>query len=798
MPSETRAENGHCFVWAPREAMPLGDCPSAPKRSGATLWENGGQIGPGHQMHDDIRALGGGRFSHWGSVLYFSTSDHTDPRTNGRTYVLRLTTATPAQMAWAVAGSALALWLLLRDGCRLWRWLTRFGLAVVGGAGGLVFGSWLLHGLARGRSPAATVSAWPEMCRVGLHESTAVLAVALAMAVVAAMVHAVAQARQCRGRFPAASARARSTWYETGATVSKYGVWLSLAMAVLLLARCWAAVPGPSVCNDHAFTNTVVGYLPFADAHGYYSGAESLMHSGWLDEWNTRRPINACFLAGRTWATGGDHGWAMVLMTALVGWSSWYFADRIGRRFGWCAGLAGWALLMGAHSLYLGTFLSESLGAVLGALATGLLLSRAVAPGALRWQIAAVGAFGLACAARAGLQLVAPAVGLGVALIGGGGVSAIARRGLAMAFVVLMAHGWSDLLNTLYFPSRVQANANFAHTLCGLARGTDWSEAYRTFLPHLQKLTTQEEQARLLYAQAWVAFRDEPLRLFRGLWRNLAFCATSSPENLIAPVVPAWLTAWLAVLPARTVVGWVVLFVALIRLRSVVRGHDAAMLGLAWLGVLASAAFVYGDGAWRVMAPGFALVAATAAGLVVCRPVRFGTDRELARRGDIAAVALIVLVAGGAVAGPILWRSSTPPAWRERRDHRVLPYGRFVINTGTWVQGARLGDQPLGGGALPVVSPAAVKQYLAYAPAQHALADVLSWMASGPVVLGAVYDYRSRSTVQLVAPPHLYGASAAWLIVDAARVVPYWRVASVTVVPEAVALIEANPPAGSP
>ncbi len=50
------------------------------------LLENGRLLGPAHSSHADIRDKGGGRFSHWGDYLYFSTSDGTDPRTNGRTY----------------------------------------------------------------------------------------------------------------------------------------------------------------------------------------------------------------------------------------------------------------------------------------------------------------------------------------------------------------------------------------------------------------------------------------------------------------------------------------------------------------------------------------------------------------------------------------------------------------------------------------------------------------------------------------------------------------------------------------
>jgi hypothetical protein len=37
-------------------------------------------------MHDAIRNIGKGRFSHWGNDLVFSTPDNSDPNGNGRTY----------------------------------------------------------------------------------------------------------------------------------------------------------------------------------------------------------------------------------------------------------------------------------------------------------------------------------------------------------------------------------------------------------------------------------------------------------------------------------------------------------------------------------------------------------------------------------------------------------------------------------------------------------------------------------------------------------------------------------------
>ncbi len=62
-----------------------------PTRSTLRIFENGVELKPPHSKHRDIKNLGQGRFSHWddGSgfvALYFSASDNTNPKTNGRTY----------------------------------------------------------------------------------------------------------------------------------------------------------------------------------------------------------------------------------------------------------------------------------------------------------------------------------------------------------------------------------------------------------------------------------------------------------------------------------------------------------------------------------------------------------------------------------------------------------------------------------------------------------------------------------------------------------------------------------------
>jgi FkbM family methyltransferase len=59
-----------------------------PIRSPLLLFEDDKQLELSHSPHKDICKRGRGRFSHWVDSLYFSTSDNSDPNTNGRTYVV--------------------------------------------------------------------------------------------------------------------------------------------------------------------------------------------------------------------------------------------------------------------------------------------------------------------------------------------------------------------------------------------------------------------------------------------------------------------------------------------------------------------------------------------------------------------------------------------------------------------------------------------------------------------------------------------------------------------------------------
>ena len=78
-------QTGHCFraKVSPRIGSDSDDV------SRVRIYEDDKPLPMAHVAHLTIAELGLGRFSHWDSHLYFSSSDNTDPRTNGRKYTFK-------------------------------------------------------------------------------------------------------------------------------------------------------------------------------------------------------------------------------------------------------------------------------------------------------------------------------------------------------------------------------------------------------------------------------------------------------------------------------------------------------------------------------------------------------------------------------------------------------------------------------------------------------------------------------------------------------------------------------------
>ncbi|WP_407169426.1 hypothetical protein [Bradyrhizobium sp. ORS 111] len=65
--------------WADDEA-------ADPQKSPIVVYENTVPLGPSHSSFEDIAKKGAGRYAYWRNGLTFSTSDNSNPGSNGRTY----------------------------------------------------------------------------------------------------------------------------------------------------------------------------------------------------------------------------------------------------------------------------------------------------------------------------------------------------------------------------------------------------------------------------------------------------------------------------------------------------------------------------------------------------------------------------------------------------------------------------------------------------------------------------------------------------------------------------------------
>lgn len=76
-------DGGHAFIAV------LPRCVNPSDRDGDSrlrILEDDRPLPHPHAIHAEIRALGLGRYSHWGECIHFASSDNSDPNTNGRRY----------------------------------------------------------------------------------------------------------------------------------------------------------------------------------------------------------------------------------------------------------------------------------------------------------------------------------------------------------------------------------------------------------------------------------------------------------------------------------------------------------------------------------------------------------------------------------------------------------------------------------------------------------------------------------------------------------------------------------------
>lgn len=97
-PAKIQAEQGFCYIH-PLGSNTLGDGVKGGPPSALQLFEDGKRLGPARAPHAVIRSNGRGAHSHWVTALYFSASDNSDPRKNGRAYTWSIPMPLPSNLA---------------------------------------------------------------------------------------------------------------------------------------------------------------------------------------------------------------------------------------------------------------------------------------------------------------------------------------------------------------------------------------------------------------------------------------------------------------------------------------------------------------------------------------------------------------------------------------------------------------------------------------------------------------------------------------------------------------------------
>ncbi len=585
--SKIRAEEGHAYLIRLRRPLPLvrlyGD-DGLPAVSSQVL-EDGVSLGSSGVEHAVIRNVGRGAFSHWKGHLYFSTSDNSDPRTNGRRYVLRAdATVDPGLVSVAallgLAGLGFRRISQLVDE-RGWSAVrARLGTlraAPAASADGVVPAAWL-----GGAALCATVLfiAWLAWGReVGPRVAGMLRAPAIgSLLLVIGGTLMVVPRRGMRSRI----------------------LVVLLALSGTCIAITVFAEPVFSAWSTGRSSGYyAAGLVPENDADGYYIGGLQLLNDGTLGEWNMRRPLNASLQAFTLHLFDGDlrldiaaRALALALLSALA-------ALEIARSFGIGAGLVFMAFCCGFSAPFLPSTLTAVHGVLYGVCAV-LILVRAATDESLVLFGLGVAVAGLGLNARSGAFFLLPALLLWGAVVfrhRRWSLPAIGAwvAGVSVAFAIPWAfnHFWGEGANL--------AQSNFAYTLYGMAAGgKGWAQIY-TDHPEVFQSGGEGVQARRMYALAFELLRANPLPFIGFYLRELTgffgFTGTivSAAGNLIKEIFAF-----------AVVVGCVG---AVVYRRAPV----ASLIVFSMLGIWASSPFIMMDGGARVFASVFPFLALTAA-----------------------------------------------------------------------------------------------------------------------------------------------------------------------------------------
>jgi hypothetical protein len=452
-----------------------------------------------------------------------------------------------------------------------------------------------------------------------------------------------------------------------GRVLARWGWVPAILLCWVPLWSHWAGAP-PSPTTAFA---ALMGYVPWADAHGHLEGALRLLGDGAFGSYSERRPINAALLAVRLVLGGGRLPAALALQATVLGIAAFLFARSVGLRHGLWSALGSFALVLGLVRGYVPTTDTEPLGVTLACLGLCVLGSAGVR--SRPWLLAlGVFVFAIALDARPGAQLLLPAFIVWGIVLYRGRRSTVAIMLVAAA---LASAGLTRTLNATYGAGEGSFTAYPAFTFYGLTRNANYRQAYMDFGAEIAQARGEGEVARLLYRKGLENLRERPSDFIAALVGNEGRFFGKLAANLTGVVSPRLLFASDLDDGARSVDERVanlragLLLLALCVLGAVLFLVRSALPTERWfwlasaLGFFGSIPFVYGDGGFRVLACGFPLLALfLSLAFSTARPTR---AREHARSCVEAptlstALGLAIGLVVVALVGPALLRNVWP------------------------------------------------------------------------------------------------------------------------------------------
>lgn len=402
--------------------------------------------------------------------------------------------------------------------------------------------------------------------------------------------------------------------------------WIfGIILFLLPLFYAWACYP-LGVLNNTSYS-ALGGMLPWSDAAGYYSSANTFLEKGILDVWSVRRPLNAVLFSIRLWLADNNFQMALIVQALLCGISCLLVAKCIKRSFGMLAGIVTLFVLFLFAAVFIPTILTETLGLTIGCLSFVVLWEAINLKNSniKNWVLFFTAGLLLTVGlnTRAGAFFILPILILWLGYNFRNDIIYKKNKLLGFNWFVVFSFIFGItcgfifnlMLIKLYsYSGDIEVpHANFAYTLFGLVSGgKNWTHIYN-IKSDFALYKTEAEQAKYLYMASWEVFKNNPLMLLKGfLVGCLGVIKKFSSFFSVLLVINNNIVAKIIV----RCLGFIVLFFGLFRLYNISNffknntyanqsndlKNKIGLINIALISMFLSAGVIWIDGGFRVFA----------------------------------------------------------------------------------------------------------------------------------------------------------------------------------------------------